>query len=335
MAETWTVRRLRAWVKEYLTSRGVESPVVCADLLIAHALKCERMRLYMEVDRAATPSELEGLRALVQRAGRHEPVQYLVGSWSFFGCDLEVGPATLIPRPATESLVSEAIERLKAVESLPSRASNGSADELSASHSPLRIADLCTGTGCIAIAIARALCASRLGRRQLAWQGQSAAPTSDESPRCAIELFATELVPAAAALAQRNVDAHKMREVIRVEVGDLAESFVGRSFERSFDLICANPPYISDAEWQAVPKNVRDYEPASALRGGLDGLDFVRRIVSGAPTWLKAGGSLLVEISSSQGESAAALARAAQLNDVKILDDLEGHPRILAARAQS
>ncbi len=334
MAETWTVRRLRAWVKEYLTARGVESPMVCADLLIAHVLKCDRMRLFMDVERVAATTELEQLRALVQRAGRHEPVQYLVGSWSFFGCDLEVGPATLIPRPATESLVSEAIERLRAVDGAVALASQNSNPDGDSSVNPLRIADLCTGTGCIAIAIARALTASRTGRRQLAWQGGSPTPLGDESAHRPLEILATEFVTAAAALAQRNVDAHKFGGIIRVEVGDLDAPFVGRSLEHTFDLICANPPYISDAEWDEVPRNVRDYEPSSALRGGSDGLDFVRRIVASASTWLKPGGSLLVEISSSQGESAMALAREAQLDDVKVLHDLEGHPRVLAARAR-
>lgn len=334
MAETWTVRRLRVWVKEFLASRAVESPMVCADLLIAHVLRCDRMRLYMDVDRVAAPAELEQLRALVQRASRHEPVQYLVGSWSFYGCDLEVGAATLIPRPATESLVSEAIERLRRRDCPTALAPQSSIAELHETQTALRIADLCTGTGCIAIAIARALAASRTGRRQLAWQGGSPAPLTDELAHRPIEIFATDIVPDAVALAQRNVDAHKLGGVIHVEVGDLDASFNGREFERTFDLICANPPYISDAEWEGVPKNVRDYEPSSALRGGADGLEFVRRIIALAPKWLKASGWLLVEISSSQGDAAMSIASEAQLDDVKILHDLEGHPRVLAARAR-
>ncbi|MSR69501.1 MAG: peptide chain release factor N(5)-glutamine methyltransferase [Phycisphaerales bacterium] len=334
MAETWTVRRLRLWVKDYLASRCVESPMVCADLLIGHVLKCDRVRLYMDVERVALTSELEQLRALVQRAGRHEPVQYLVGTWSFFGCELEVAPSTLIPRPATEALVSEAIDRLRAV-AASSAASSAASKE---AETPLRIADLCTGTGCIAIAIGRALLASRAGRRQLAWQGVAPAdPVEpvDEPAHRQVEIFATECVSAAAELAKRNVAAHSLGAIIHVEEGDLDAPFSGRSFENSFDLVCANPPYISDAEWADLAKNVRDYEPASALRGGCDGLDFVRRIIAGASGWLKPGGSLLVEISASQGEPALALACEARLVDVKILLDLEGHPRVLAARARA
>ncbi len=322
MAETWTVRRLRQWIKEFLTSRGVESPTVCADLLIGHVLTCDRMRLYMDVERVALPSELEQLRALVKRAGQHEPVQYLVGSWSFFGCELEVGPTTLIPRSATESLVTAAIERLRAVDVSVEGARR------------VRIADLCTGSGCIAIAIARTLLASRTGRRQLAWKLGDEVSASEEPPPSEIEVYATELVAAAAALAQRNVDSHTLGGVIHVEVGDLDGSFEQRGFEHSFDLIASNPPYISDAEWADVPKNVRDFEPASALRGGVDGLDFVRRIITSAPRWLKPCASLLVEISSSQGDAAMALARAAGFDDVEIIHDLEGHPRVLAARAR-
>lgn len=288
------------------------------------------MRLYMDVDRIAESAELELLRSLVKRAGRHEPVQYLVGRWSFFGFELEVGSSTLIPRPSTESLVSLAIERLRAVND--------------ANAGPLRIADLCTGSGCIAIAIARSLMLSQGGRRQLAWQRGSAGesgellPAPDESAverGRVCEVYATESSAPAAALAQRNVDAHKLGAVITIEVGDLDRPFVGRGFENSFDLIVSNPPYISDVEWAEVPRNVREFEPESALRGGIDGLDMVRRVLSCAPIWLKPRGTVLVEISSSQGAAAAAIAASHGLTEIEIRPDLEGHPRVLAARTDA
>ncbi len=280
----------------------------------------------MDLDRPANTQELARLRDLVQRAGRHEPVQYLVGSWSFFGCEIEVGPSTLIPRPATESLVEEAIRRLRALEGARSE------------KSELRIADLCTGSGCIAVAIARSIVASRGGRKQLAWQkvGDGAAKDSAGCDRgsnadAMVRVYAVDVVPAAVELARRNVRKLGLDSIVEVLEGDLDMPLVGRALEGSLDVVCANPPYISDAEWAKVPPNVRDYEPASALRGGIDGLDFVRRIVECAPRWLKGGGSLLLEISSSQGDQARAIAGASRFAKIEILPDLEGHPRILAA----
>ncbi len=322
MAETWTVRRLRAWVKEYLAARAVESPLVCADLLLAHVLNVDRMRLYMDPERLATDAERDQLRTLVQRAGQHEPVQYLVGSWSFFGLELEVGPATLIPRPSTESLVSEAAERLR---------------PLVSAGTSVRVADFCTGTGCIAIALARTLIAVRAGRRQLAWQRGS--DVSDvkacaEPVPAPLEVHATELAQEAVAIARRNVERHGLSGVVTIYEGDLDRPLEARSLENTFDLICANPPYISDAEWAAVPRNVRDYEPAAALRAGHDGFDLIRPIVARASRWLRPGGSLLVEISASQGAMALSLAGEAGLEEASILLDLEGHPRVLAARAR-
>ncbi len=319
MEQIWTVRRLRTWIVGYLTARSVDSPAICADLLLAHVLRCDRMRIYMDIDRPANPEELLALRGLVQRAGQHEPVQYLVGTWSFFGCEIEVTPATLIPRQATESLVEEVLRRIR------------STPRVEASCE-VRIADLCTGSGCIAIAIARSLMAERGGRKRLSWQRASEAQTEVSAiPDLGVRIYATELVAAAAELARKNVKALGLEASVEVLEGDLDAPLCGRELEGTFDVVCANPPYISDAEWEVVPTNVKQFEPATALRGGSDGLDFVRRIVSSAPRWLRIGGSLVVEISSSQGAAATALARDHGYGSVQVLSDLEGHPRILAA----
>lgn len=317
MAQAWTIRRLQEWMVDYLTQRSIDSPKVCTDLLISHVLNCDRMRLYMDQERPASPEELEKLRALVKRAGQSEPIQYLVGSWSFFGCSLEVGPCTLIPRPSTEALVEEALDRLRAV--------RDGANDLPG----LLIADLCCGTGCIAIALARSLLASRTGRRTLDW---SVAQQHQLVSTLDLQIVATEIDLAAVELARRNVKSNGMDGVIEVVAGDLDAPLEGRMLEGKFDLVGANPPYISDLEWAEVPKNVRDYEPHLALRGGHDGLDIVRRTIECAPRWLKPGGSLLVEISFSHGEAAMEIARAAGLSDVRIRKDCDGLDRVLCAR---
>ncbi|MCX5651081.1 MAG: hypothetical protein NTU45_06780, partial [Planctomycetota bacterium] len=135
--QRWTVRALLAWMVPFLKEREVDSPRAIAEILLAEVLKIERLRLYMEPDRELSPEELASLRGLVSRAGRHEPVQFLVGLWPFLGRDFEVAPCTLIPRPCTETLVERALAWYR------ERGAGG-----------VRVLDLCTGTGCIAVSLA-------------------------------------------------------------------------------------------------------------------------------------------------------------------------------------
>lgn len=341
--QAWTVRSLLTWIQSHLEERGVESPRLCAEILLGHVLGCERLRLYMESDRVPTEAERTALRGLVLRAGKHEPVQYLVGRWPFRGREFEVGPSTLIPRPATETIVERAVSWYR---------------ETMRGES-LRMADIGTGTGVIAISIMAELhaalrlrgCAPLGGKRAAAPAADAlpeiqvgspvtdvpsatASPTSGAAAGSAapsLRCLATDLVPDAVALAKRNVATHGLQASIDVRCGSLFEPF-RNSRPSSFDLLCSNPPYISDAEWAKVETNVRDYEPASALRGGTDGLDLVREIVHGAPHWLRSGGLLLVEIGYEQGPATLAMARDRSIwSSAEILKDFEEHPRVLAA----
>ena len=140
-AGAWSVRALLAWTVPYLSEREVDSPRAVAEILLSSVLGVERLKLYMEPERELSSDELTKLRALVTRAGRHEPVQYLVGRWPFFGRDFEVGPSTLIPRPCTEVLVERALGWIR----------ERSVQQPEAS---LDVLDLCTGSGCIAVSLA-------------------------------------------------------------------------------------------------------------------------------------------------------------------------------------
>lgn len=333
----WTIRALLKWIQSHLEERGVESPRLCAEILVGHVLGCERLRLYMDSERVPTDAERATLRELVLRAGKHEPVQYLVGQWPFRGRDFEVGPSTLIPRPATERVVERAVEWYRA--SMPGQ--------------PLRMADIGTGTGIIAISILAELqnalrvrsCAPLGGTRPTAPASPGlpeiqigSAPPADgrqasASAPAALSLrcLATDLAPDAVALAKRNVARHALTQAIDVRQGSLFEPFRG-SRPNSFDLLCSNPPYISDAEWADVESNVRDYEPASALRGGADGLDIVRPLIAEAPHWLRSGGLLLVEIGYRQGDAVLRLVADRRVwSSAEILSDFEGLPRVLSA----
>jgi release factor glutamine methyltransferase len=348
-----TFREVGRWIERHLRERGIESPKACADYLLAHVVGCERMQLYMRSEEvlAETVSEADRarLRELVLRAGRHEPVQYLVGRWPFRGREFELGPSTLIPRESTNAVVDRAVAWYRA----------------SMHGQPLRMADIGSGTGIIAISVIAELRAS-LGQRACAPLGGRAPRTGAAAdalpeiqvdragrPEHAIEArptasavtqatpgevslrcLATDVVPAAAELAKRNIATHGLSASIDVRVGSLFEPFRG-SRPNSFDIIASNPPYISDPEWAKVERNVREYEPESALRGGHDGLDVIRPLVAEAPHWLRGGGLLLVEIGYEQGPAALELARDERVwSQAEILKDFEGHPRVLAAIRQ-
>jgi release factor glutamine methyltransferase len=324
----WTVRRLLAWIAGFLGERDVDAPRRTAEILLAEVLGVERLRLYMEPDRELQPAELASLRALVARAGRHEPVQYLVGHWPFLGRDFRVAPSTLIPRPCTEVLVEHALAWYRA-----------------RGAGPADVLDLCTGTGCIAASLALGMRAiarpSSLGCRPLrAGDGARGLPVIDLSPPPEggaakavaaedISVIATDVVADAVALARENCA--RLGAHVECRVGDLWSAV--RVDER-FDLIASNPPYVTDAEYAELDRNVREYEPATALRGGRDGLDLVRRVIDGAERHLRPGGLLLVEIGWRQGEAARSLVARSAWQAPELIKDGDGIDRVLAvARA--
>jgi release factor glutamine methyltransferase len=291
--DTWSTRRLLKWMAEHFQAKGIDSPRVVAEMLLAHVLRCERMRLYMESDRPASTSELAQLRELVARAAKHEPVQYLVGHGWFFGRQFAVNRSTLIPRPCTETLVEHVLQwhRVKP------------------GHVGPLIADIGTGTGCIGISLAAQIADARL--------------------------IVTDIVPEALDLARANAVAHEVQDRMEFRLGTGVAPIGTESpvpGER-FDVICSNPPYIPDREWEKdVDRNVKEYEPASALRAGEDGLDVIRPLIAGAAHLLKAVGLLAVEIADCQRDVVIDLANQTDLlTNVCVSKDHEGLWRVLTA----
>ncbi|MCE9620408.1 MAG: peptide chain release factor N(5)-glutamine methyltransferase [Planctomycetes bacterium] len=300
--EVWTTRRLLAWIADFLSGKGVDAPRLCAEMLLGHVLSCERTRLYMEADRNADAGELARLRELVRRAAEHEPVQYLVGETWFYAKPYFVDRSTLIPRPSTERMTELAVAWAR-----------------ESGRSPLRILDLCTGSGCVAVSVISALVTPKRN--------------NFEAPAPAIEVsaLATDLVPAALTLGTRNASRHGQEARIDFRVSDLFESIAAKE-RGTFDLITANPPYISDEEFARCAPNVRKYEPETALRGGVDGLRVVEPLLLQAAGWLRPGGRLLVEIAASQGAAVELLARSQpELKFLGVEKDGDGLDRILVA----
>ncbi|MCG3178820.1 MAG: Release factor glutamine methyltransferase [Phycisphaerae bacterium] len=286
-SQTWTIERLMAWTRDFLTRKDVEEPRLAAELLLAHALEIQRIQLYVRFDQPVAGPALDKFRELVRRAGEHEPIAYLVGRREFFSLPFAVGPDVLIPRPETETLVEEAI-RL-------ARAGNGTAAKPPAL---LRVLDVGTGSGAIAVALARHL------------RGAT--------------VVATDVSPGALAVAQANAAANGC--TIDFRLGSLYDPVGG---EAGFDLVCSNPPYISEAELADLPANVRDYEPRLALAAGPDGLEVIRPLIEQAPGLLADGGRLLIEVAWNQAPRVAPLMEQAGLADVRTVRDTLGHERVV------
>jgi release factor glutamine methyltransferase len=282
----WTTRRLLDWTGKYLQAKAVDSPRLAAEMLLAHVLEMPRINLYMDPDRPATPLERAAFRELVEKAAAHAPVQYLVGHAHFYSLSFAVNEHTLIPRPCTETLVEHVITH--------ARRTPGFAD--------CPIADIGTGSGAIAVALAKNLPGSRI--------------------------VATDISEAALAVAKRNAVMHGVADRIDFRLGPLLEPLgSGR-----FGYIVSNPPYIPDHEWPDVARNVKDYEPVTALRGGPDGLDVLRPLIAGAPAYLNRPGQIVFEIAAAARQAALDLAAAnPNLTNPHILPDHENLPRILLA----
>jgi release factor glutamine methyltransferase len=291
----WTTRRLLDWMTGAFREKGLDSPRLLAELLLAHVIGCERLALYTQADRPASSEERERLRAMVGRALKHEPVQYLVGEGWFFSLPFVVDSRVLIPRPATETIVEHVLQRVR-----HDCASLGCGPD----GEGLTVLDLCAGSGCVAVALLKNLPMARG--------------------------FASDVSRDALDVARANAERHRVLDRLSFVESDLLGSLPNECSNLQF--VVSNPPYIPDDEWGAVETNVKGFEPTIALRGGRDGLDLVRPIVQNAPSRLRPSGELLIEVAASRATRAAELASAnPMLANVRVLKDFEGHDRVIVA----
>ena len=287
----WTVQRLLEWTSGFFTRKEVDSPRLAAELLLAHVLGVPRIKLYTDYERALPEKDLTAYRALVARAGEHEPIAYLTGKAHFFNLEFEVTRDVLIPRPDTETLVENVLQFARTAPGF---------------ESP-RILDLCTGSGCIAAAIAHHL-------------------------KNAV-VIATDISERAVEVARRNVEKLGLTGRVTVEPGDLFEPLSRLPDPQPFNLIVANPPYIPTGQIPTLDRNVRDFEPVQALDGGLDGLVVHRRIIETVPERLLADGRIYLEIAFDQGAAVSEILSAHDaFDDVRILKDFERRERVVTAR---
>ena len=301
--ETWTVLKIIQWTTEYLKGKGIDNPRLDSEVLLAHLLKLNRVGLYLNFDRPLSRDELSSFREIVKRRGSREPLQYITGHQEFWSLDFKVTPDVLIPRPDTEILVEEA---LKVVSGQGSVASE---------NRPLRILDLCTGSGCIAISLAHELKDS--------------------------VVYAADASDAALKVARENAETNGVQDRVTFLKGDLYGALENRPRITDhrpllFDLIVSNPPYIKNIDIPNIQPEVRDYEPRMAVDGGAEGLGFYKRIVADAPNHLSPHGWLMVEVGEGQAEAVSEMMKDAGGFDSPLtVKDLAGIERVVKARKLS
>ncbi|MBT3268840.1 peptide chain release factor N(5)-glutamine methyltransferase [Candidatus Poribacteria bacterium] len=287
--QPWTARRLIEWTTEHFATNGIESARLDAELLLGHALQRDRMWLYLNFDEPVAADMLAIYRQLVKKRADRIPVAYLTGAREFYALPFRVTPDVLIPRPDTEDLVKAALSRFVAP----------------TDGSPLRVADVGTGSGAIAISLAK-----------------------EWAPR-PIDVAAIDISRDALSVARENAAELEVEEVITFCEGDLLDASEPGT---TYHAVVSNPPYIPSAELDGLEPEVSKHEPRLALDGGADGFDVIRRLAAQAPEFIQAEGLLALEVGIGQAATVAGLiAETGAFGPCEIVRDLADIERVVLA----
>ena len=270
-----------------LAADAIDAPRLCAELLLAHALSCERIDLYTHFDRPVPEIAVARLERLLERRIAREPLQHILGVTEFWSLSIPCSAAAFIPRPETELVVQAAVQAL------------------SGNRRP-HIADIGTGTGCIALALAHELKDARI--------------------------VASDISTAAFRVAEENVRLHGLAKRVTLLEGDLAAPFLDRGMRQCFDAVVCNPPYVAEAEQDGLQPEVRDFDPPVALFAGADGLDVLRRLLREAPAMLREDGFLIMELGDGQAGPVREMMQQARWRNLQTMEDGTRVERVVIAR---
>jgi len=284
--QKWNIKEILDYSEDYLKSKGVESPRVEAEWLLSHALGNRRIDLYLQFDRLLSSSESVHYKSLLQQRLDHKPLQYIIGETEFMGLSLLVNENVLIPRPETEQLVEKAIKMLE-----------------NSSSVPIKVLDVGTGSGNIAIALAKFL------------------PS--------VEVTAIDVSEAAINLAKENADKNDVSDKIKFLAFDLnSDSFP----DDMYDMVISNPPYISKLEMKTLQDEVKNWEPEVALTDHSDGIKLIEQVINKATNSIHKGGHILIEIGGNeQKEKVQKLLSNAGFLNVNVEEDYNSHARFAFA----
>jgi release factor glutamine methyltransferase len=281
--------------KEFLERLGFEDAAREAEMIIAHCFMTDRATLYK--DNPEIPGELfTTIDGLLKRRAEREPLQYILGHVEFYGLKITLGHGVLIPRPETELLAEEAINTVKRQLLSVSKKSPHTSR-----FTPLRLLDLCTGSGCLALVLAK------------------------ECPE--VQVYGTDTSETAIHFAKENAGLNRINNVTFMQ-GSLFEPVKGLTF----DLIVSNPPYIRRKDIKDLQPEIKNWEPHDALDGGEDGLDYYQSIIPAANNYLKQGGYLVLELGINQADAVKSIAGNAGLLDINLIKDYAGIDRIVVIK---
>jgi release factor glutamine methyltransferase len=286
---SWATGSLLHWAKESLESKGIDSPRLTAEILLSHALGCSRVQLQTRHDQAVAADETKTFLAGLERRLQHEPLQHIIGEAEFMGLSFHVDGRVLVPRPETEVLVEEVL-RIAQTQPRERR---------------ITVLDVGTGSGNIAVAIAKVLKQS--------------------------QIFALEIDPAALKVTEMNVRRHAVSHQVTAMQRDIFQPL--ESLEaQSFDFVVANPPYVSSEEFLLLPPEVGKYEPRIATCDEGDGLKFFPRLADVGSLLLRPGGWIVVETAYNQRDAVTEMFFSRGYESVKAVKDYSGNQRVVEAR---
>lgn len=285
--EVWTPLRIIQWAVPYLKEKGLPQPRLDVEILLAHALGVDRLKVYLQFDRPLNKEELGAIRELLKRRAKQEPLQYILGWREFFGFRFKVTPDVLIPRPETEGLVERALILLKGIP-LGERG----------------VLDLGTGSGCIAISLAKSI---------------------------SCRVWGIDISAPALEIARENARILDAQDSLQWRQGDWFEALQPGD-PKQFQIILSNPPYISLSEKGDLAPEVRDFEPSLALFGGERGSETYRVLAQKAQQFLVPGGVLLLELHPDRSEEVEDIFKGPGWGELETLPDLQGLPRVLSVK---
>ena len=285
--EDWTVLRLLNWTTDFFEDRGIENPRLNAELLLGKVLDLERIMLYAEFERDITDEERQQYRQLVKKRASRVPLQHLLGETEFYGRTFQVDSSVMVPRDDTELLIDVCLDRI-----------DGSGEGW-------RCADVCSGSGIIAVTLA--------------------------AEREDLEVSAVDSEQDALSVGRTNAEKHNVSDRITLLEGSLAEPLE----DEAFDLLAANPPYVPSNQIDELEPEVSEYEPRVALDGGGDGLNVIRELVPEAVRVLRSGGWMVLEMGEDQAEAVQDIVQEQNIfvpDQTELVTDTGGHRRVIAAR---
>lgn len=276
------------WSSGFLSEKGFDSPRLTSELLLSRVLGCRRIELYTNFDKPLSPDELAGFKSRFKRRLEHEPLQYILGDCEFMGLRFSVDRRALIPRPETEVLVEYVVKMVKG-----------------SSRPPGKILDVGTGSGNIAISLAKFL------------------------PNASVD--AIDASAEALELAEINLHRHRLEPQVRLMHCDFLNAYPALP-RQSYHIIVSNPPYISEREFALLPPEIRVFEPRMATTDGGDGLTFYRAIAAEGKELLSRGGSVIVEMAYGQSASVREIFEEAGYRDLETVADYSGIERVVKAQ---